>query len=295
MTQSNKNIFYILIAIAMLGWGASWVNVKILSLYINEYEMIFLRLFFTALTMIPIILVLKKSFRIDLKSFVLATFTSIVFILYFKYFFLGTKLGTAGLGGAFVTTMIPINTFLMMALFFSRKILPKDIFALILGAIGVFTMLDIFSLDMNSVFALHNLYFLLASLFWPIVTILSSKSTRISPIVFTFYLYIITSVITAVFFMDIQAIQYEQFDTKFYINLGTIILFASTYANTIYFLGIEKLGASEVSSFIFLVPFAAIFLSALFLDESISLTTIIGTIMTIIAVKILNNISFKRK
>ncbi len=70
---------------------------------------------------------------------------------------------------------------------------------------------------------------------------------------------------------------------------------ASTFANTIYFLGIEKLGASEVSTFIFLVPFAAITLSAIFLKEDITFSIVIGTILTIIAVKILNNIKIFKK
>lgn len=292
MNQQSKNIFYILLAFAMLGWGASWVNVKILSFYINEYEMMFLRFFFTALTMIPIMIVLRKSFKIDWKTFGLCLLTSIVFILYLKYFFVGTKLGTAGLGGALVTTMIPINTFLIMALFFSRKVQIKDILALLLGAVGVFTMLDIFSFEFDSIFTLYNLYFLLASILWPVVTILSSKSRNISPIVFTFYLYIITSVLVSMFFTDIRDINYTQFDFRFYVNIFSIIIFASTFANTIYFLGIEKLGTNEVSSFIFLVPFSALFLSSVFLDEQITISTIIGTIMTLVAVKILNNIKF---
>lgn len=76
----------------------------------------------------------------------------------------------------------------------------------------------------------------------------------------------------------------------------SISILASTFANTIYFLGIEKLGASEVSSFIFLVPFAAITLSAIFLQEEITYSIVIGTILTLIAVKILNNIKiFRRK
>ncbi len=77
---------------------------------------------------------------------------------------------------------------------------------------------------------------------------------------------------------------------------GSPVAFAATtFANTVYFLGIERLGAGEVSSFIFLVPFSAIGLSALFLKESISLSMILGTIMTLYAVKLLNHITFFRK
>ncbi|AXH12857.1 DMT family transporter [Halarcobacter bivalviorum] len=294
MTDSNKNIFYILMFFAMIGWGGSWVNVKILSSYINEYAVMFFRYIITAITMIPIMLVLRKKFTIDKKSFFLVIVTSIILVAYMKYFFLGTKLGTASLGGAFVTTLIPINTFLILALLGSKKIEKKDYFALLLGAIGVLTMLNVWGANFDEIFVVHNLYFILASILWPLLTIVSSKATNISPIVFTFYMYIVTSLMS-MFFMDFSTIAYEKFDYIFYINLFAITIFASTFANTIFFLGIEKLGAANVSSFIFLVPFAAITLSAIFLKENITISIIIGTIMTIIAVKILNNIKLYKK
>lgn len=296
MTDTNKNIFYFLLFLAMIGWGASWVNIKILSSYLNEFETMFFRFFITGITMIPIILVLRKSFKIDLKTLFIVLLTSISLIAYMKYFYLGTKFGTASLGGAFVTSLIPINTFLILALFRTKTITKKDGFALGLGAIGVMTMLNVWSFKADEIFVIHNLYFILASLLWPIVTILSSKATNISPIVFTFYLYLITSLLNLIFFVDLMEINYEKLDSLFWINMLCLAIAASTFANTIYFLGIEKLGASEVSSFIFLVPFAAITLSAIFLKEEINLSIVIGTILTLFAVKILNNIKiFKKK
>jgi len=292
MKKTNKNTFYFLLFLAMIAWGASWVNVKVLSSYINEFEMVFFRFVITAITMIPIIIFLRKSFKIDLKSLLIVVVTSIAFIAYMKYFFLGTKFGTASLAGAFVTTLIPINTFLILALFKVKKICRGDIFALVLGGIGVLTMLNIWSFGLNKIMVIQNLYFILASVLWPIVTILSSKSTKVSPIVFTFYLYIITVIFDVIFFMDIGQIEFNKFDSIFWLNIFILTIIGTTFANTVYFLGIEKLGASQASSFIFLVPFAAILLSAIFLKETISISIVVGTILTLISVKILNNIKF---
>ena len=290
MTDQNKNIFYALMFLAMAGWGASWVSAKVLSAYINEYELIFFRNIFTLITLLPILLFLKKSFFINLKSFILVLIASVVMIAYVKYYFLGTKFGTASLGGALVTTMIPINTFLIMALFFGKKIGKKDIFALILGAIGVLTMLNIWSFSIHEIFSQKNIYFVLASIFWPILTIVSSKATKISPMVFTFYMYVITTIMVMLFFVDIPNINYQAFDWIFWLNILSIAVISTTFSTTIYFVGIEKLGTNEVSSFIFLVPLFAIILSIIFLKEHISLSIIVGTFLTLIAVKILNNI-----
>jgi len=281
--------------IAMIGWGASWVHAKVLSAYINEYELIFLRNFFTVIAMIPVLYFSRKSLRINLNSFLLAIAVAIVMILYLKFYFLGTKFGTASLGGALVTTLVPINTFILMALFFGRKIEKKDRFALILGAIGVLTILNIWSFSTEDIFTQHNLYFLVASILWPILTIISSKATKVSPLIFSFYMYLIMIILVLIFFVDVQKFNYESYDSIFWINIISLGVFSTAFATTIYFVGIEKLGTNEVSSFIFLVPFSAITLSIIFLKEEVHLSIIIGTILTLIAVKILNNITIFKK
>lgn len=279
-----------MMVLAMAGWGASWVNAKVLSSYINEYEMMFLRNFFTIITLAPVLIISKKFFYINIKSLVLSFFAAIVMIIYLKFYFLGVKFGTASLGGALVTTLIPINTFLLMALFFGKRIVKKDIFALILGVIGVLTILNIWSFSLEQIFSKHNLYFLLASILWPIFTIISSKSTKTSPLVFSFYMYIFMIILLLIFFVEPTKINYASFDSIFWANILCVAVISTTFATSIYFIGIEKLGTNEVSSFIFLVPFFAISLSILFLKEEINISILIGTILTLIAVKILNNI-----
>jgi drug/metabolite transporter (DMT)-like permease len=296
MTQANKNIFYFMMVLAMAGWGASWVNAKVLSSYINEYEMMFLRNFFTIITLAPILVITRKYFYSNTKSLILAFIAAIVMIVYLKFYFLGVKFGTASLGGALVTTLIPINTFILMALFFGKKLQKKDIFALILGMFGVLTILNIWTFSFEQIFTEHNLYFLAASILWPIFTIISSKSTKTSPLVFSFYMYVFMTILLLIFFVEPTKMPYASFDWIFWANILCVAVVSTTFATSIYFIGIEKLGTNEVSSFIFLVPFFAISLSVIFLKEHISYSIIIGTIMTLIAVKILNNIQiFKKK
>lgn len=292
----NKNLFFFLLFLSMVAWGASWINVKIICHYIDVYEMIFMRYFISAVAMVPIIIMLKQSFKIDFKSFLLVVLSSLVLIVYMNFYYLGTKYGTASLGGAMVTTLIPINTFIILALMRTKKVTRRDTFALGLGAVGVLTMLNVWSLDSKEIFLIQNLYFFLGSILWAVLTIISSKSTTISPIVFTFYMYVVMIVLVWVFVIDSRAMVSHEYDSKFWVNMLCMSLLSTTFANTVYFVGIEKLGAREVSSFSFLVPFAAIALSAIFLDEPISIAMVAGTILAIVAVKMLNDIKIlKRK
>ncbi|ANE35930.1 putative membrane protein, putative permease (EamA domain) [Campylobacter iguaniorum] len=290
----GKNIFYVLLFISMVFWGGSWVNMKILVNYSNPFDLIFIRFGISALAMIPVILAMKHSFKIDLKSLFVAILTGFCLVFYMFCFYYGTKYGTASLGGAMVTTMIPIITFVFLAILGARKVSKKDGFALLLGALGVLVMLRIWEFNTANLLAPQNIYYILAAITWAILTIISAKS-KISPIVFTFYLYIATSLIDAVLFVKFDEISFGEFDYIFWINMALISLGATVFANAFYFLGVTKLGAAEVSSFVFFVPFSAIILSYSFLGEKIGASIIIGTVLTILAIKILNNIKFRRK
>ncbi len=57
--------------LSMIFWGASWINIKVLSNYINQYEVIFLRMGISVLTMIPILIYLKLDFKINIKTTIL--------------------------------------------------------------------------------------------------------------------------------------------------------------------------------------------------------------------------------
>ncbi|MFA9238780.1 MAG: DMT family transporter [Candidatus Paceibacteria bacterium] len=277
---------------AMVFWGASWVNVKILSAYINEYELVFLRMGISFVSMFPILYYFKFSFKLDLKSLFLILIASIVLVLYSLVFFLGVEDGTAGFGGALVTTLIPINTFIILAIINKKTISLKHSFALILGGFGVLTMLNIWSFNLAEIFSKDNTYFLIASILWPILTIISSKATKINAMVFTFYVYIISTFVIYIFFIENNIFNnILNFDNIFWLNMFIITILSTTFATSIYFIGITKIGTKEVTSFIFLVPTSALILGAVFLNEKITYTTIIGTICTIMAIYILNNLN----
>lgn len=289
----SKNLFYILMVFAMIFWGASWISTKVLTNYINEYELVFLRMGICFITLFPIIYFFKFSFKLDIKSFFLVLIASLVLTSYSISMFIGLKHGSAGFGGALVTTLIPINTFIIVAILSRKTISLKHSFALLLGAFGVLNMLNIWNFNLNEIFSKDTLYFLLSSILWPILTLITAKAAKIHAFVFTFYTYIISSVVLIIFFVDTSIFERViEFDFIFWFNLFVITILSTTFATSIYFIGATKLGTKEVSSFIFLVPATALIIGAIFLGEKITLNTVIGTVFTIIAIYILNNLSF---
>ena len=293
--MNNKNIFYPLLILSMIFWGIAWVNTKILTAYVNEYELVFLRMGICFLSMFPIIYFSNLSFKINLKSFYLILIASVFLVLYSIVFFLGVQHGTPGFGGALVTTLIPINTFILIALINRKTISLKHSFALILGGFGVLTMLNVWNFNPNEIFSKDNIYFLMASILWPLLTIVSAKDTKTNGLVFTFYVYVISTFVVYFFFVDNSVFEkVANFDFKFWINMFMITILSTTFATSIYFIAIAKIGTKEATTFIFLVPASAMVSSAIYLGEKISFNTIIGTICTIIAIYILNNLNLMR-
>jgi len=112
----TNRLFHILMVFAMIFWGASWISTKVLTNYVNEYELVFLRMGICFISMFPLICFFKLSFKFDLKSFIFILIASVILTLYSIVMFLGVQHGTASFGGALVTTLIPIITFILIAL-----------------------------------------------------------------------------------------------------------------------------------------------------------------------------------
>jgi len=289
----NKNLFYILIIMAMVFWGASWISTKVLTSYISAYELVFLRMGICFISMIPIAHFLKMPYKIDLKTFILVFIASMLLVLYSVFMFLGVDHGTGSFGGALVPTLIPIVTYILVAIITKKTISLKHSFALILGAFGVLSMLNVWNFEPQEIFSKYNIYFVTISFFWAIITIITAKVTKINTFVFTLYTYIISSLVIYIFYIDNSIfIRVVDYDFKFWFNIFVVTILSTTFGVSIYFLGAIKLGTKEVSSFVFLTPISAIFMGAVFLGEEVGINTIIGMIFAMIAIYILNNFQF---
>lgn len=284
----KKLTMQLLMIIAIIAWGSAWVNLKIVTEYINEFEALFFRFFISSIILLPILLYRKESLKLDIQNFLVLFFSSLLMIGYLKYIFLGTQLGTASLASTLSSILIPIFTFLFLWIIGKNSISKKEIFALCLGTLGIAMILNIWTIPLHEILVPYNLYLFLASSLWAILAIIKGYS-KISPLLFTFYLSLFITILDMIFFVDVFAIEYTKLDHTFWLNIALLSLVATTFANLIYFMAIEKIGANKASSFMFLEPFVAIALSAFFLKETITISLIIGTTLTLIAVKFLND------
>jgi len=289
----SRDKLSILMVLAMIAWGSTWVSAKILMLYLDAYSLIFWRFLFSALTLGAVLLFLKNSFKIDKRGLFLALITAIGLIAYNYFFFLGTHFGEAGFGGVLVTTLNPILTFIIIAIISKKVLSNQDIVSLILGVVGVLLILKVWKLNIS--YNKGVIYFLLAAATWPWITILSSYFKKGSPLTFSFYMFSFTTIGVFLLFLNFKVPSVENFDYTAWINLLALSIYGTTFGTSIYFMASSKWGGKKASGYFFLVPFSAVIFAYIFLNENIDIFTIIGGVFTILAIYKLNGYNFNIK
>ena len=278
-----------ILLLSMTIWGLSWTNAKILSDYAPSSVLAFWRFFFSSITMIPVLWLTGNNFRVTRQG-MKYIFTGAVFIsLYNIFFFMGTNNGAASVGGIIVPTFNPIITFIISILLMKQVVYRMDIIGLILGFIGGVIVLQAWTLSLEQIIANGNLFFICASVSWGIMSIISGRShAHISTLSFSFWVYTISTLIYlgATWNKDILLI--FTYDWIFWVNMFFLSVGAMVFGTTVYFFGTTRLGPEKASAFIFMVPVTALFFSVLLIGERLEITTMIGGMMTMIAVYLIN-------
>ena len=289
----NKSHFpillYILMILAMATWGLSWTNAKVLSDYGPSSVVAFWRFFFSSIVMIPVLWLTGNDFRVTRQG-MKYIFPGAVFIsLYNIFFFVGTDRGSASVGGIIVPTFNPIITFIISVLLLKQVFYRKDIMGLVLGFTGGVIVLQAWTLSLEQMIANGNLYFICASIFWGIMSIISGRSHgHVSTLSFSFWVYTISALIYLGVTWNKDILLIFTYDWIFWVNMFFLSAGAMVFGTTVYFLGTTRLGPEKASSFIFMVPVTALLFSVLLIGERLEVTTMIGGIMTMTAVYLIN-------
>ena len=275
---------------AMITWGYSWVGAKILGPYGHVSTKIFLRFFFASIALIPILLKYHIPFRIDKKGFIFILWNSISLCSYNYFYFKSTHMGLAGVGGVLVTTLNPILTSLFVFSFLDRSSAKlKEFVGLIMGLAGGGIIMRLWEMDIALMISSGNIFYILASCSWVSVTIASQKSkTHIHFLTYSFWSFLSASLFS-LSFCEIESIsQTINYDSIYWLNIFLLSIVVMSFANTMYFFASSKIGAVKASSYIFVVPLTAIIFSKIILNEQVLYTTVLGGVLSVVAVYLIN-------
>ncbi|HEV8515055.1 MAG TPA: DMT family transporter [Cyclobacteriaceae bacterium] len=288
-TEHNKQLFLVGMVLSMICWGISWTSGKIMSEYGDPLTNAFYRFTLTFISLVLIMLFIKTPFKVSSKGMPDMIIASILMSIYTFLFFKGLSTGKAGAGGVLVTVLNPIISYGIMLIMTKRKPTRNESLGLLLGLIAGVILLKLIT-EADKIFSAGNIYFLLASFCWAILSIFTSRASRYgSSVTFSLYLSGICALLMFIFagWKGIQ-VTFDKADNIYWGNLFFSATITTSFATTMYFIATSRLGPSKASSFIFLVPFSAALGSWIFLKEIPQLHTIIGGLLGIGAVYVLN-------
>jgi drug/metabolite transporter (DMT)-like permease len=287
--KSSDRLFVAGMVLSMICWGFSWTSGKILSSYGNPLAISFLRFAITFVTLLVIVPAIREQFRISRKSlsdmFIAAVMISVYTFLFFK----GLTVGKAGAGGVLVTVMNPVIAYGIMLILAGRKPTGSETAGLLLGLVAGMVLLKLPG-EADLIFSAGNIYFLLASFCWAILSVFTARSARHgSSITFSLWMYGVSTLLVLLFveYAEVKSVIHRS-DMVFWGNLFFSGSITTSIATTFYFYATSRVGASKASSFIFMVPFSAALGSWIFLEEVPETHTVIGGLLGIAAVYVLN-------
>lgn len=286
--KDDKTKYIIGMVIAMLLWGISWTSGKVAVEHSNIQVASFWRYFISFLGMIPVILYMKKPLQSDLIGYVYMVLAGLLSALFSYLFFAGLTHGASGYGGTMVTSLVPLITYFLSILIFSTKVSAMQMIGLGIGLFGAIILLKI-PTDGLGFLNLGSIYFLACAVIWSLVTIITQKvSHRVDPMFYSLVLFGVTAFVNMFLALPYHPFAVSLYDSLFWLNIFFIGLFAGTISMAIFFASAARIGAHNTGIFMFIVPVGAIVSSYIVYSEAIASSTVIGCLLSLLAVVLFN-------
>ncbi len=279
MSQTKQAV--IALVIANFIWGAASPIFKWSLNNIPPFTLAFLRFSLASFLFFPWV-----YYRLFLKPKDILLVFGIGFFgigVNITFFFLGLKIAPS-VNAPMIAAAGPIFILLFSSLWLKEKIRRKLIFGTLISLIGVITIIFQPFLEQNSKQGniLGNFFFLIATLGGVFHALLSKIILKRYPaVVITFWSFLIGSLLFLPFFLweNQQNLFLNSINQQGIIGLVFGVVFSSALAYFLYQWGIQKIKMAEVGIFTYLDPVVAIFIAKPLLNETITLTYLLGTIL----------------
>jgi len=286
-------------------WGLSWAIGRMLTLELPPMTGAWLRYILTMIIFylwFGIMAINGKKVRWfpnnkkTMKSLILIGFTG---VLCYQFFFMHGMFYTAAGDASLIITFNPIFTVILAAPLLGQPISKKMFLGLFCGVLGVGIVTG-WSPNTQIRFEdriFGDLLILFASLSWATTTNMTKRlmegkdgeNNYSSLEIVVWYSLIGTIMITPFMIYDTWNYGIPKPSEEGWIAILYLGGLSTVIAYYWFTIGIEKLGATAASSYIFLVPVFGILGGWWLLDEQLGYTMIIGFVMILIGVKIVQN------
>jgi drug/metabolite transporter (DMT)-like permease len=288
----NNFRYFFLIFILLVLWSSSYVSIRYSLEKLTATNLAFLRYLFASIGFLLVVLIKKIKLPLfkDLPMFIILGITG--FTLYNLLLNTGEITVNAGIA-SFIINTVPFFTLIITLIQGQEKVTTKDILGLIIAFFGVFII--IFTTNNNANLDINTLYILGAAICQALYFALQKRMLiRYTPIEITSYSVWIGTII--LFLFSDKAFQaLGSIGIPHLLNIIYLGVFPGMLAYIIVAYALQKDKASNVSSYLFLIPFITLFIAWVLLGEIPTVWAITGGIFIIIGIILKNNVISLRR
>ena len=283
----GKPKIYLLMIGIMFFWGMNVVALKLLVSYFSPLTMTALRIFLAALTVLLIVVSLKKVRRLSFKEWKWVMLASILGVV-IHHILLATGMAhTSAVKTSIIIGFSPLVTAIFAVIFRFSRFQIVQFTGFVLGAFGV-VLAVINDGNVDHSLELGDILILLAIVSQALSFLVIKKiSSEVDSFLLTGYMLFFGSVVLLISSLVFEREGWSELISapfKYYLLLLGSAILATALGQTAYNYAISQIGAAETAIFGNFNTIFALVGTAVFLQETIRGTQMIGCLLIIIGV-----------
>ena len=281
---------YLLILLAVIFWGSSFVATKRVLEELTPETIISLRLILGSLLLFFIALITKRNFSIKIKSHGYILLLALIAVFHLWIQVTGLKYTSASNTGWIIGTA-PVFMAILALIFFKEKIKLLQVAGIVIAVVGLLLLIgkgDISNIDLIK--NMGDLLVLGSAFTWGVYSMVNKKITLSYPPLMTIlYLFLMMAIIIIPFNINKESLN----SVLNLSHIGWIAIFflgflCSGVSYVIWAYSLRDLESAKVGAFLYFEPFVTILTAWLLLNESITLLMILSGIIITIGVVLVN-------
>ena len=287
---TSKTFRYLLILLAIIFWGTSFVATKTVLNEIKPVTIIILRLILASILLTIIALSTKRKFSVNLKSHGWIFILALVAVFHLWIQVTGLQYTTAANTGWIIGTA-PIFMAILGFVFYKERITLLQFAGILVALAGLLLLIG--KGDITNIGLIENkgdLLVLGSAFTWGVYSMVNKKiSLSYSPLMTILYLFLMMAVIIIPFNLNTETINSV-------INLSPISwmwilflgIFCSGIAYVIWAQALRDMESAKVGAFLYFEPLVTVIAAWIYLNEEITLLMILSGLLITAGVFIVN-------
>ena len=287
---TSKTFRYLLILLAIIFWGTSFVATKTVLNEIKPVTIIILRLILASILLTTIALFTKRKFSINLKNHSWIFILALVAVFHLWIQVTGLQYTTAANTGWIIGTA-PVFMAILGFVFYKEKITLLQFLGILVAVAGLLLLIG--KGDITNIGLIENqgdLLVLASAFTWGVYSMVNKKiSLSYSPLMTILYLFLMMAVIIIPFNLNSETvnsvINLSPIGWMWILFLG---IFCSGVAYVIWAQALRDMESAKVGAFLYFEPLVTVIAAWFFLNEEITLLMIFSGLLITAGVFIVN-------